>query len=538
MAVKPLREDVTPDTPMDAKMVNTIGMFVRSYLKQNAAQFKGDPGDRGDLGPSVDEQRVNEMVDECMRRYRVNHFGGMAQVGRIDSSAVDFVQSGSGASAETTQNALRRLPHTAQYDTAANFNTKRASLTGTQGISPQLQFANIDPTETIPAGLIYGGATFNGTYDPVFYHGYNIGGSTGDVRIDNSEPSLKVGLEGDYNSGSSRLMEYNLDYLSADGGTSRRGLSFTIDRSTHEVIGAVGCKYFRVDASTVGASAYTVFDMAGAGSKVFYIRHQGGSGVDIALGGDGTATAPTNIQIGTTIIAGTGVYAQWNSSAFSVIGGPARITDGLVSAPSLAFTSENNSGIYRSASAHIDFALTGFYVAGVNFLGPGGTGAISVLNSGVIGFNSSTTPTSIMDVWIARSAQSNLAITGVTGASVIVKQATTTLSNVSGASVTATNLIPANSELIGVVTRTTAGLGTSNGTTGYTIGDGSDADRWGAITGTIAGTTSKQSDATADPRGWFGSAQNVVITASGGNFDGTGDIRVIALYLDTGAPTS
>lgn len=107
VAVKPLKEGAAPEAPMDPKLVNTIGMFVRSYMKQNAAQFKGDPGDKGDLGPSVDEQRVAQMVDEVMRRYRVNHFGGMAQVGRIDSSAVDFLQSGITPTARSVQDKLR-----------------------------------------------------------------------------------------------------------------------------------------------------------------------------------------------------------------------------------------------------------------------------------------------------------------------------------------------------------------------------------------------------------------------------------------------
>ena len=111
------------------------------------------------------------------------------------------------------------------------------------------------------------------------------------------------------------------------------------------------------------------------------------------------------------------------------------------------------------------------------------------------------------------------------------KSAKATLSGVTGASVTATSLIPAGVKLIGITTKVTTGLGVTSGTTGYTVGDGTDVDRWGAIVGTAAGTSSDDSDATADPSGtWAAAARDVVLTASGGNFDGTGVIEVYAHY--------
>jgi hypothetical protein len=116
-----------------------------------------------------------------------------------------------------------------------------------------------------------------------------------------------------------------------------------------------------------------------------------------------------------------------------------------------------------------------------------------------------------------------------------IKHAVTTLSAVSGATVTATSLIPAKANVLGVNTIVTTALGTGSGTTGYTVGDGSDADRWGAVVGTVAGTDTDGANATADPTGWFTAASNVVITASGGNFDGTGAILVDVAYTITEA---
>ncbi len=101
----------------------------------------------------------------------------------------------------------------------------------------------------------------------------------------------------------------------------------------------------------------------------------------------------------------------------------------------------------------------------------------------------------------------------------------------SGATTTASNLIPAGAFVIGVATTTTT---TITGATGYQIGDGSDADRWGDITGTAVGTISSNTNATANPTGWFSAANNVVLTAKTSNFTG-GVVQVVVYYLTTGA---
>jgi len=116
-----------------------------------------------------------------------------------------------------------------------------------------------------------------------------------------------------------------------------------------------------------------------------------------------------------------------------------------------------------------------------------------------------------------------------------IKHATTSVTAAVGATVTAANLIPTKANVLGVNTVVTTDLGTGTGTTGYTVGDGTDPDRWGSVTGTVAGTDTDQGDATADPTGWFNAANNVVLTALGGNFDGTGVILVDVAYTMTEA---
>lgn len=118
-----------------------------------------------------------------------------------------------------------------------------------------------------------------------------------------------------------------------------------------------------------------------------------------------------------------------------------------------------------------------------------------------------------------------------------IASAKTTLSGVSGATVTATNLIPAGAFVIGVTTRVNAGLGTTGGTTGYAVGDGFDPNLWGDVVGTAAGTASGSSGFTAAGASGtlYAAAQSVVLTAAGGNFDGTGVIEVCAHYMITEA---
>lgn len=112
-----------------------------------------------------------------------------------------------------------------------------------------------------------------------------------------------------------------------------------------------------------------------------------------------------------------------------------------------------------------------------------------------------------------------------------IRTASETLSAVSGASVTAADLIPAGALLIGLTTIVTSALGTSNGTTGYTVGDGSDADRWGVLNSTAKNARTENDNWTAGGNDHFTSSQDVVITPVGGNFDGTGAIKVAATYM-------
>lgn len=100
-------------------------------------------------------------------------------------------------------------------------------------------------------------------------------------------------------------------------------------------------------------------------------------------------------------------------------------------------------------------------------------------------------------------------------------------SNLSGATATTSITIPANSLLLMAAAEIITPLGTTNGTTGYQLGDGSTADEFGSHTGTA--------NAEMAIKGSYypvviASDTTIVITATGGNFDGTGAIDVIAMW--------
>lgn len=206
----------------------------------------------------------------------------------------------------------------------------------------------------------------------------------------------------------------------------------------------------------------------------------------------------------------------------------------------LGFYMSTNTGILESTGALALFAGGGQRV-GVSSSG------LSFRSTNGIGWNNVDGINGSADIFLGRDAAGALAQrNGTTAQSqhlydtfasltdyhrLALKTARATLSGVTGASVTATGLIPDGAVLVGLTSKVTTGLGTTNGTTGYQLGDGSDADRWGAAAAVIAGTTTDNRDWTAGTIQAFTSAQDVVVTAVGGNFDGTGVIYLSAQYL-------
>jgi hypothetical protein len=109
-----------------------------------------------------------------------------------------------------------------------------------------------------------------------------------------------------------------------------------------------------------------------------------------------------------------------------------------------------------------------------------------------------------------------------------IKTKAVTLSALSGASVATTGgFLPDGAVLVGLTTRVSTAI---TGATGYDIGDGSDADRWGANVAIALNTSSDNTNWTAGTIECFTAAQEVTLTAVGSNFTG-GAVVIVAHYL-------
>lgn len=223
--------------------------------------------------------------------------------------------------------------------------------------------------------------------------------------------------------------------------------------------------------------------------------------------------------------------------------------DGSMTAPSFSFSSDVDTGMFLNSAGdgRLRFTSGGttvaeFWTASTlakfNFVGPlGFTTSVSAANPDVILDRDLANALALKNSTNAQTFNhyGSEITAGSRYSRLAIKHATTSVTAAVGATVTATSLIPAKANVLGVNTVVTTALGTGTGTTGYTVGDGTDVDRWGAVVGTAAGTDTDQTDATADPTGWFTAANNVVLTATGGNFDGTGVIFVDVAYTMTEA---
>lgn len=106
--------------------------------------------------------------------------------------------------------------------------------------------------------------------------------------------------------------------------------------------------------------------------------------------------------------------------------------------------------------------------------------------------------------------------------------------NLSGASVALTNLVPANSMVLGVQGRLTQAI---TGATGFQVGVSGALTRYADVSATAAGTTFTVSNGTDTGPRLYTADTSLIVTAKGLNFT-AGTIRVVVHYLAFGAPTA
>jgi hypothetical protein len=264
-------------------------------------------------------------------------------------------------------------------------------------------------------------------------------------------------------------------------------------------------------AGTVTAGAATggfVTITGGAAARLTSGNANGGNVVVVGGAGIGTGT--------TGILDATGVLQ---------IVAP---TGATVANPEYSFSGATNYGFdYAAGDIYVD-------IAGTN---------VDLFNSTAIlanGLRPFTGPTSNNIGAAGGNAWGDLFLAGTASAHaeyMRVTSATTTITAATGATITATNLIPAGAIVFGVDSRVTTAF-TGGTVTALSIGDGTTATQWSNASGITLGTTTNSTNyiSTWTPR-LYSSATSVVVTSTG-TFGTVGVIRVTVYYMITSAPTS
>jgi hypothetical protein len=119
----------------------------------------------------------------------------------------------------------------------------------------------------------------------------------------------------------------------------------------------------------------------------------------------------------------------------------------------------------------------------------------------------------------------------VSVASLLIPVTQTVVPSASAATAVLTGLIPAGARVAGVTTEILTTLGTSQGVTGFSIGDGAVIDRWGTQAVLTQGAQTDQGDFLDATWPMYASATHVILSALGGLFDGAGEVEVTAWYF-------
>jgi hypothetical protein len=129
---------------------------------------------------------------------------------------------------------------------------------------------------------------------------------------------------------------------------------------------------------------------------------------------------------------------------------------------------------------------------------------------------------------------------GANGATVQILTKTALVNGAAGATITATNFIPAGATILGLTSYVVSTFSNTS-LTSMKIGDGTTTNKFSSATMALtAGTTSNsQTDGAAITSPLLYQAQtNVVITGNGASFAANGQIRLVMFYILVTPPTS
>lgn len=122
------------------------------------------------------------------------------------------------------------------------------------------------------------------------------------------------------------------------------------------------------------------------------------------------------------------------------------------------------------------------------------------------------------------------------GQTTTISMATAESAAMSGATATLTSLIPSKSLVVGVTIHPTTTVTSGDGGTTYSVGDGTDVDRWG-VNVAFANDVDIANFTITSPV-YYAAATDVVLTCDGGKTFSGGTVRATVHYVKLTAPTS
>lgn len=192
-------------------------------------------------------------------------------------------------------------------------------------------------------------------------------------------------------------------------------------------------------------------------------------------------------------------------------------------APSIYFLGDATSGIFSQAAGQIGISAGGSEVVmfqetrvdfAPEFVQIDAVGALRVGNA-------AQTPYGLQMLSDARW------LAGLSPYGGIAIESSVDSQNVTGATMSYA-VIPAGVLVLAVLVRVIVAV---TGPTDFDVGDGTDADKWGAAIPIALSTVTDATDYTVATPTYYTAATNVVLTANGGNF-ATGTVEVVAMYIN------
>ena len=187
-------------------------------------------------------------------------------------------------------------------------------------------------------------------------------------------------------------------------------------------------------------------------------------------------------------------------------------------------------------TAASDVAAVGYAAAdGLVLTGQGSTNDVTIKNDADV--DVITIATGTTDVTLPGTITTGVASFNPTSGSTLnIRAATTTGTLSSGATITLSSLIPADSLVFAVTARVTTAI---EGPTSWLLGVTGDTDQWGTTISINVNTVVDYDNYTGTkPPEFFATATDVLITRGSATDFTAGVVRVVVHYIDATAPTS